>query len=88
MSKLPNEEIEGRLNAQRETLTLVIALLARLDATSERMWAELEDRFQVQNNQEDPGALPSSAFAIQSAMMREFRLIADDARARLAEWSR
>ncbi|MER8435246.1 hypothetical protein NKH36_05515 [Mesorhizobium sp. M1312] len=46
MSGLTNEEIEGRLNAQRETLALVVALLAGLDATSERIWAELEARFQ------------------------------------------
>ncbi|RUU48648.1 hypothetical protein EOD08_01665 [Mesorhizobium sp. M6A.T.Ca.TU.002.02.2.1] len=87
MSELTNEEIEGRLNAQRETLSLVVALLAGLDATSERIWAELEARFQFQNNQEDPGALPSGAFAIESAMMREFKLIADEARARKAEWN-
>ncbi|WP_292501248.1 hypothetical protein [Mesorhizobium sp.] len=87
MSELTNEEIEGRLNAQRETLSLVVALLAGLDATSEQVWAELEARFQFQNNQEDPGALPSSAFAIESAMMREFKLIADEARARKTEWN-
>jgi hypothetical protein len=87
MSELTNEEIEGRLNAQRETLALVVALLAGLDATSERIWAELEARFQFQNSQEDPGALPSSAFAIESAMMREFKLIFEEARARKAEWN-
>ncbi|MER8827749.1 hypothetical protein NKH73_06805 [Mesorhizobium sp. M0938] len=87
MSQLPNEEIEGRLNAQRETLSLIVALLAGLDASSERIWAELEARFQFQNNQEDPGVLPSSAFAIESAMMREFKLIVDEARVRKAEWN-
>ncbi|CAH2395499.1 conserved hypothetical protein [Mesorhizobium escarrei] len=87
MSKLTNEEIEGRLNAQRETLALVVALLAGLDAAAERIWAELEARFQFQNNQEDPGALPGSAFAIESAMMREFKLIFEEARARKAEWN-
>ncbi|WP_292422786.1 hypothetical protein [Mesorhizobium sp.] len=86
MSELTNEEIEGRLNAQRETLALVVALLAGLDK-SERIWAELEARFQFQNNQEDPGALPSRAFAIESAMMREFKLIFEEARARKAEWN-
>ncbi len=87
MSELTNEEIEGRLNAQRETLALVVALLAGLDAASKRIWAELEARFQFQNNQEDPGALPSSAFAIESAMMREFKLIFEETRARKAEWN-
>ncbi|TIQ23006.1 MAG: hypothetical protein E5X51_03845 [Mesorhizobium sp.] len=87
MSELTKEEIEGRLNAQRETLALVIALIAGFDVTSERIWAELEARFQFQNNQEDPGALPSRAFAIESAMMREFKLIFEEARARNAEWN-
>ncbi|BCH17933.1 hypothetical protein [Mesorhizobium sp. L-2-11] len=86
MSELTNEEIEGRLNAQRETLALVVALLAGRDK-SERIWAELEARFQFQNNQEDPGAVPSRPFAIESAMMREFKLIFEEARARKAEWN-
>ncbi|MER8477814.1 MULTISPECIES: hypothetical protein [unclassified Mesorhizobium] len=87
MSELPNEEIEGRLNAQRETLALVVALLASKDTAPERIWAELEARFQFQNSQEDPGVLPSSAFAIEAAKMREFKLIAEEARARTAEWN-
>ncbi|MER8821562.1 hypothetical protein NKH70_17335 [Mesorhizobium sp. M0991] len=87
MSELPNEEIEGRLNAQRETLALVVALLASKDTAPERIWAELEARFQFPNSQEDPGVLPSSAFAIEAAKMREFKLIADEARARNAEWN-
>ncbi|MER8867911.1 hypothetical protein NKI19_30155 [Mesorhizobium sp. M0751] len=87
MSELPNEEIEGRLNAQRETLALVVALLASLDTAPERIWAELEARFQFQNSQEDRGVLPSSAFSIEAAKMREFKLIAEEARARNAEWN-
>ncbi|MER8732384.1 hypothetical protein NKH99_29955 [Mesorhizobium sp. M0854] len=87
MSELPNEEIEGRLNAQRETLALVVALLASKDTAPERIWAELEARFQFQNSQEDPGVLPSRAFAIEAAKMREFKLIAEEARARNAEWN-
>ncbi|MER9341871.1 hypothetical protein NKI41_13870 [Mesorhizobium sp. M0601] len=87
MSELPNEEIEGRLNAQRETLALVVALLASKDTAPERIWAELEARFQFQNSQEDPGVLPSRAFAIEAAKMREFKLIAEEAQARNAEWN-
>ncbi|MER8762150.1 MULTISPECIES: hypothetical protein [unclassified Mesorhizobium] len=87
MSELPNEEIEGRLNAQRETLALVVALLASKGTAPERIWAELEARFQFQNSQEDPGVLPSRAFAIEAAKMREFKLIAEEAQARNAEWN-
>ncbi|CAH2395260.1 hypothetical protein [Mesorhizobium ventifaucium] len=67
MSELTNEEIEGRLNAQRETLALVVALLAGLEATSERIWAELEARFQFQNNQEDPSPMSATLHQVRIA---------------------
>lgn len=82
MSQLPNEEIEGRLNAQREMLVNLLALAAAGGET--RLWERLDQEFQFQNHQEDPGALPTRAFAIEAAMMREFRLIAEQAKARLA----
>ena len=85
MSDLTNEEIEGRLNAQREALAFLFALAFDGEEDFERLWRLLEERFQFQNNQEDPGVLPSRAFAIEGAMMREFRQIAEDARARRAE---
>ena len=49
-----------------------------------RLWERLEE-FQFQNHQEDPGALPTRAFAIEAAMMRELKLIAEQAKARLAD---
>lgn len=85
MSDLTSEEIEGRLNAQREALAFLFALAFDREEDFERLWRLLEERFQFQNNQEDPGVLPSRAFAIEGAMMREFRQIAEDARARRAE---
>lgn len=85
MSDLTNEEIEGRLNAQREALAFLFALAFDREEDFERLWQLLEERFQFQNNQEDPGVLPSRAFAIEGAMMREFRQIAEDARARRVE---
>ena len=85
MSDLTNEEIEGRLNAQREAPAFLFALAFDGEEDFERLWRLLEERFQFQNNQEDPGVLPSRAFAIEGAMMREFRQIAEDARARRAE---
>ena len=87
MSDLTSEEIEGRLNAQREALAFLFALAFDREEDFERLWRLLEERFQFQNNQEDPGVLPSRAFAIEGAMMREFRQIAEDARARRAELS-
>lgn len=89
MSELPNQEIEGRLNAQREVLTYLIARLVRLERDGEEaggLLEALEEHMQYQDYQEDPGAVPSGpAFAIEGAMMREFDLIIREARARLEE---
>jgi len=85
MSQLSHEELEGRLNAQRKALALLFALVARLDRDPERVWALLEARMPFQDSQEDPGAVPTPAFAIEGAMMREYRLILEDAKARYAE---
>lgn len=78
MSQLSNEEIEGRLNAQREALALLLALAA---GREKAVWDRLDEALQLQNHQEDPGALPSRAFAIEAAMMRELKLIMEQARA-------
>lgn len=90
MSELPNQEIEGRLNAQREVLAYLIAHLIQLEGNGESdsgsLMDALERRTQFQDYQEDPGAVPAGpAFAIEGAMTREFELIIREARARLAE---
>jgi len=85
MSEITHEEIEGRLTAQREVLGFMLAMLARRENAGETFWNALEERAMFQNQQEDPGVLPTSAFAAEAAMMREFRLIVDEARARFDE---
>ncbi|WP_274425856.1 hypothetical protein [Chelativorans sp. YIM 93263] len=87
MSELPNQEIEGRLNAQREVLSYLIAhLVHREGGKGGSLMDALERRTQFQDNQEDPGAVPAGpAIAIEGAMMREFDLIIREARSRLAE---
>lgn len=89
MSHMANEELEGRLNAQRETLAFLVAHIAYLEScgrhSAARILDALDERSQFQDHQEDPGAVPTSAFAIEGAMMREFRMILRNARARLAE---
>ncbi|WP_159587825.1 hypothetical protein [Chelativorans xinjiangense] len=87
MSHLANDELEGRLNAQRETLAFLIAHLAHLEGDG--LLDALDEHSQFQDHQEDPGAVPTGgAFAIEGAMMREFRLLLREARARLAELRR
>ena len=92
MSQLPNEEIEGRLVAQREALAFVIAHIARMEQKNEgraRGHLEaMEEHTLFQDHQEDPGAVPSGgAFAIEAAAKNEFRRILSDAQGQLAEFS-
>ncbi|WP_309084765.1 hypothetical protein [Chelativorans sp.] len=90
LSELPNEEIEGRLNAQREALAFIVAHLARMESSGEerakKLLEALEAHTLFQDHQEDPGAVPSGgAFAIEASATREFRRILREARERLAE---
>jgi hypothetical protein len=75
MSDLSNAEIEGRLTALRE------ALLALGDAAMAKSGGELRSALDqlkaVENHQEDPGALPSHAFAVEGARLRELETIAE-----------
>lgn len=84
MSSVTNEELEGRLTAQREVLALLIANLARLQdrhpEITENVLEELDQEL-FQDHQEDPGAVPSGeGLAIQGSITREFRQIIEEAR--------
>lgn len=85
MSELTNLELEGRLNAQREVLAIVLARLA--PSPDDPLWASLEETFELQNHQEDPGAVPHSAFAVEGEMARESKLIVERAKSRAREAS-
>lgn len=74
------EEIEGRLNAQRELLVSLLALLMR-DMGPAQI-EQLEQDILPQNGEEDPGAVPSQAFAIATATADEMRTILKSARMR------
>jgi hypothetical protein len=67
------QTLEGRLIAQRK-------VLARLVASTPRAWRALEQSAPFQDHEEDPGVIPSSAYAIEAAAAEELRLIAEDAR--------
>lgn len=86
MSQMTIEELEGALHAQRETLALILAWLADMaDDDAEALWTAMEERAELEDHQEDPGAVPADGLAIEGAMMTEFQLILRAARARLAE---
>jgi hypothetical protein len=92
MSTLPNEEIEGRLNAQREALAFLIAHIVRMEGHGKKGARRLLEALQAhslfQDHQEDPGAVPSGpAFAIEAATKNEFRRILAEAEAQLDELS-
>ena len=79
MSGMSPLEIEGRLNGQREVLA---AILAHLMAQSGDAFArQLEALLEISDHQEDPGAVPDPAFAIEAASALEVRLLLERARA-------
>ncbi|MCA1444192.1 hypothetical protein I6F07_29165 [Ensifer sp. IC4062] len=78
------ESTEFRLAAQREVLVAILSALAKnADA-----WVEitriLEEELIVQDHEEDPGIVPSEAFARQNAVTAEISSILQDAEARAA----
>ncbi|MBR0557941.1 hypothetical protein J5J10_19805 [Ciceribacter sp. L1K23] len=74
------EELEGRLNAQREVLISLLAMIMKDRPPPDLRW--LEDDAVPRNGEEDPGVVPSVAFATQGAMATEMRAILDAARSR------
>ncbi|MDH6268907.1 hypothetical protein M2360_004326 [Rhizobium sp. SG_E_25_P2] len=74
------DELERRLNAHREVLTALVAALARGDGGD--ILERLAQETLFMNGQEDPGVLPSEAFALEQAHADEIRRIVDAARQR------
>ncbi|WP_374645038.1 hypothetical protein [Tabrizicola sp.] len=71
----PSVALEGRMLAHRRLLVL---LLQSLPAPRQAELAEwLADRSIPRDGQEDPGAVPSEAGAIDLALTDEFRLLAE-----------
>jgi len=76
------QNVEFRLAAHREILVAILSALARHD----ELWSEinrlLEEVEIVQDHEEDPGIVPSEAFARQNALTTEITSILEDATAR------
>lgn len=79
---MENNSSEFRLAAQREILVAVLSALHR----HKDLWREIKRALEevpiVQDHEEDPGIVPSEAFARQNAMTSEIASILDDAQAR------
>lgn len=83
MSTISNAEIEGRLMAQRHAIARLIAHVAPASEDDRWLNQNFPDNPIPQDGQEDPGAVPDAAFAIEAARADELRLIAVEARRRL-----
>ncbi len=68
-------EIEGRLNAQRHALQWLLLHVAKRADDISALLDELNERWPPADAQEDPGAVPTNAFAVFSAATAEMRLL-------------
>jgi len=72
MAEIQDKEIEGILSAHRELLTRLLSARFEEDAGFQ---SRLEQEAEVHDGEEDPGAIPTSDFAVQEARAREIRAI-------------
>lgn len=70
MAEFSAEDHEGRLNAHRELLVSLLAILAGKDKDALRF---LEMQAAAPDGEEDPGVVPTPAFAAGNAMAEEIR---------------
>lgn len=67
------DELDARLTAQRRVLMWLVKELSPEQAA--RLMAELWEPFPPQDGQEDPGAVPAGAFAVEAGYGAEIRMI-------------
>lgn len=73
------QQLEGRLNAQREALAVLLAWAMCQPGSDIARYLEAE--LVVQDHEEDPGAMPDAAYATQAAAARETQLLLERAKA-------
>jgi len=74
-------EMEARLNAHREVLITLMSALVHDDRYAD-IFKELQHDAQFMDGEEDPGVMPSKAFASETHAADEIRLLLEAARAR------
>lgn len=79
MAEMSPLEIEGQLLGQRAVLVAIVAQL--MANRGDDVTARIEALLEISDHQEDPGALPDPAFAIEAAAVQEVRLVLEQARA-------
>jgi hypothetical protein len=81
MAHLSPDTIEAKLIAQRQVLAQLLAQsILDPDNRAKAADAFMRDGFVPQDMQEDPGAVPDEAFAIEAGIAEEKRLIVEEAR--------
>ena len=73
MSAIPQATLEGRLLAQRQVLA---ELLAACDRAGGPLSDWVPEDFTVHDYAEDPGVVPDPAFAVESIIAEEKRMLA------------
>jgi hypothetical protein len=73
------ETLEGRILAHRKILARMLQVLAS-GKGGESLIEDLKDRRQLELHEEDPGAVPDPALAIEGALADEVRQVLDLAR--------
>lgn len=79
MADLSPLEIEGQLHGQRAVLAAIVAEL--MAQGGEGVTHRIEALLEISDHQEDPGAVPDPAFAIEAAAAQEIRQVLERARA-------
>lgn len=74
-------EIEARLNAHREVLISLMASMIS-DGRHDRVFDELQQDAVFRDGEEDPGIVPSKAFASEAHAADEIARLLEAARAR------
>jgi hypothetical protein len=76
------DELEARLSAQRRVLRWLLLKVVASEADYQDLVASLDESFPPQDGQEDPGAVPTEAFAGFAASAAEIRAILEPVKAR------
>src|SRR5690606_5451043 len=79
MTQMALFELEGRINGLRTVLELVIRRL--LETGDAEILSALEQHTILSDHQEDPGAIPQPALAVEGAARREIAILVERIRA-------
>lgn len=78
---MTQQELEARLNAHREILILLMASMMA-DPSNASLFESLQQDALFLNGEEDPGIVPSRAYAAEAQAADEIGRLLDAARAR------